>query len=200
MASEKFSTDGTKQNIKIVEDIEYNLDLEEYLVGKKKHTRNDEAWTENCARIYNLVLHHCPPELEAQLQNHSSWGAGQSAQDLIALLLMIRDVTHNTKELKEETMALVECVVKLFTTTHKQSESIDDYYKIFVKRKDTLNGMARDAARYAGMVSKLARYIGIQTWSQSTVATKVTIKLAATVSAAPIRPTRKYWVGTLSDP
>ena len=63
---------------------------------KAKWTRDAEAWTENSARIYNLVLQHCPPEQEAELQNHSKWN--QSAQNFIDLLLVIHDVTHNTKE------------------------------------------------------------------------------------------------------
>ena len=57
--------------MKVVNDIEWKLELEEYMVLKKKHTRDAETWTENSDRIYNLVLLHCPPEVEAELQNHS---------------------------------------------------------------------------------------------------------------------------------
>ena len=79
VTNDRFSTNGTTEYIKVVEDIEWKLDLEEYLVAKKKHTRDAEAWTENSARIYNLVLQHYLLELEAELRNHSSWSAGQSA-------------------------------------------------------------------------------------------------------------------------
>ena len=93
----RFGVDGTTENVKVVDDLEWRLDLEEYLVAKKKYTHYLEAWTENIARIYNWVLQHCPPDLEAELQNSSNWSAGQSAQNSIALFLIICDVTHNTK-------------------------------------------------------------------------------------------------------
>ena len=37
-------------------------------------------------------------------------------QDCIVLLVMIRDLTHNMKETKQGTMALVECHADLYTT------------------------------------------------------------------------------------
>ena len=46
-------------------------------------------WAENSARVYHLVLLHCPPGLIAELQNHSNWIDGKGLQDFIALLLMI---------------------------------------------------------------------------------------------------------------
>ena len=61
-------------------------------------------------------------------------------------------------------------------------------------------GTPRDAASYADTVSKLARHVGTQTWSQSTVTTKAMIELVAPVSAAPMRPTQKYFTVPLTNP
>ena len=43
------------------------------MMASKKWTRDLEAWTEYSARIFNPVLQHCHPELEAELKNHSNW-------------------------------------------------------------------------------------------------------------------------------
>ena len=136
------------ENVKVIGNIEWKMELDKFVLLKKKHTRDTEAWTENSARVYNLVLQHCPLDLEAELQNYSSWAAGQSAQNFIALFVMIRDVTHNMKEAKQRTIVLVECAVKLFTTAQKPSKSINDYYKIFTAQKDTLNAHGRQAGRH----------------------------------------------------
>ena len=85
-----------------------------------------EAWVENSACVYNLVLGHCPPELRAEMQNHSAWAANEIKQACIKLLIMIRDITHNMKETKQGTMALVECHVDLYTTVQKPNNSIKD--------------------------------------------------------------------------
>ena len=55
----------------------------------------------------------------------------------IDLVLVICDDTHNTKERKQGKIALIECAVELFTTMQKLSDSIDDYYKIFIVQNDT---------------------------------------------------------------
>ena len=114
----------------LVDDV-YKLELAEFAsknIEWKKQTRD---WTENSARVYHLFLLHCPPGLIAELQNHSKWITGKAAQDCIALLLMIRDLTHGTKETKQGRMALVQVHVDLFTTTQRPNKSVKVYYKLF---------------------------------------------------------------------
>ena len=53
---DRFGVEGTTENVKVVNDLDWRLDLEEYMVAKKKHTRDLEAWTKNRARIYNLLV------------------------------------------------------------------------------------------------------------------------------------------------
>ena len=43
---------------------------------------------------------------------------------------MIRDITHNTKETKQGTMALVQCHIELMTTAQKPGEPIEDYFQL----------------------------------------------------------------------
>ena len=117
----------------------------------KKQTRN---WVENSARVYHLVLLHCPPGLIAELQNHSKWIAGKAAQDCIALLLMIRDLTHGMKESKQGTMALVQVHVDLFTTTQRPNESVEAYYKLFCARRDTVNAHGGEAGFHKELYAK----------------------------------------------
>jgi hypothetical protein len=53
--------------------------------------------------------------LEQELRNSSKWEATEDDQDVVALLLMIRDITHNKKERQGSVMTVVESNVELFT-------------------------------------------------------------------------------------
>ena len=78
-----------------------------------------------------MVLQHCSPEIEAKLNNHSTWTVGQDEQKVVTLLIMIRDITHITRKSKQGIMAIIECAVEMNTTTQKSSESTEDYFDIF---------------------------------------------------------------------
>ena len=58
---------------------------------------------------------------------------------------MICDLTHGMKETKQGTMALVDVTVNLFTTVQGKKQSLDDYYKIFIARRDTVDAHGGDA-------------------------------------------------------
>ena len=122
-----------------------------YIIDKKKFVTDTEACKENSARIYNLVLQHCPKDLEAELCIHMKWSAADLGQDVITLLLMIWDVTMNLKETNQGTMAIVECEIDLYTTVQGKNESIDYYYKVFVARKDTVNMHGGQAGYHKGL-------------------------------------------------
>ena len=117
--------------------------------------RKDKKYlAENSARIYHLVLLHCPPGLIAELQNHSRWIDGKALQDCIALLLMIRDLIHRVKETRQGTMALVQVHVDLFTTTQRPNESVEAYYKLFCARRDTVNAHGGEAGFHKELYAK----------------------------------------------
>ena len=96
----RFVTGTVIKIVAVDDDIDWKMTLSKWIVKEQKYQKDVEAWTENSARVYNLVLGHCPPELRAEMQNHSAWAANATAQDCIVLLVMIRDLTHNMKETK----------------------------------------------------------------------------------------------------
>ena len=68
--------------------------------------------------------------MEHQLKNSSKWEETEGNQDVVALLKMIRDITHNkkeSKESKESVMTIVESDVEFFVITQAPGETLDDY-------------------------------------------------------------------------
>ena len=108
-------------NTKLVDNAEWKLDLDLFMVVQKKYEKEQDAWIDNRARTYNLVLQHCPPDIEAELRNQSTWTSGKDEQNVVTLLLMIHYITHNMRESKQGVMAIVECAVEMNTTAHKSS-------------------------------------------------------------------------------
>ena len=139
---DRFGADNLTENAGVVEDVDWKLDLHEYTVLKTKWIKDTEDWKEESDRVYHLVLTHCPPELEAKLPNHLKWAGGKSAQNFIDLLLMIRNITHDMNETKQETTTLVERAIELFMTAQKPSDSIKDYYEISTAQKDIVEAEA----------------------------------------------------------
>ena len=101
-------------NVPVLEDWEHGLAVEQYKADRKIYNDQTLAWKENKAKCYYLVLSHCPRALEHQLKNSSKWDETEGNQDVVALLQMIRDITHNKKERKESVMTIVESDVELF--------------------------------------------------------------------------------------
>ena len=64
---------------------------------------------------------------------------------MIALLLMIRDITHNKKESKERVMTLVQSDVELFTTTQDPNQHLDEYYKVLKAQVNTIDAHGGNA-------------------------------------------------------
>ena len=81
-----------------------------------------------------MVLSHCPRALEHQLKNSSKWEETESNQDVVDLLKMIRNITHNKKATKKSVMTIVESDVKLFTIHIGSGETLDEYYKVLRPR------------------------------------------------------------------
>ena len=100
-------------NPPVLEDWEHNLEVEEYKAERKVYNEQVVAWKEKKAKCYYLVLLHCPRALEHQLKNSSKWDKMEGNKDVVALLKMIRDITHNKKERKESVMTIVESDVEL---------------------------------------------------------------------------------------
>ena len=64
-------------NTKLVDDAEWRLDLDLFMVLQKNYEKDWDTWINNRARTYNLVLQHIPPDVESDIKNQSTWTAGQ---------------------------------------------------------------------------------------------------------------------------
>ena len=73
-------------------------------------------------KCYYVILLHLPAELEQELRNATQWAQTEADQDTIALLEMIRDVTHNKKDQKESGMSIM---------VQEQGQDLVELYKIF---------------------------------------------------------------------
>ena len=132
-------------NVLVLEDWEHGLAVEQYKADRKIYNKQVMAWKENKAKCYYLVLSHCPRALEHQLKNSTKWDETESNQDVVALLQMIRDITHNKKERKESVMAIVESDLELYTIAQDPGESLDEYYKVFLAQVDTIDAHGGNA-------------------------------------------------------
>ena len=131
--------DAGELNTPTVGDIDYRLTVDEFLDKKKRHDIDEECWAENNARGYNLVLQHCPPELEAELRNSDNWTGTENERSVVKLLLMSRDITHHKRERKQTVMEAVESDADLYLTSQGKAETIDDFYRVFTAQVETIN-------------------------------------------------------------
>ena len=67
----RFVTGTVTENVAVDDDIDWQMTLSEEIVKEQKYQKGVETYTENSACVYNVVLGHCPPELRAEMQNHS---------------------------------------------------------------------------------------------------------------------------------
>ena len=75
-----------------MDDIDYSDEMDQQRSNKRKSESSAENWEENDTKGYNLVLQHCPAELEAELKNQDAWGKVEDTQSVVRLLTLIRDL------------------------------------------------------------------------------------------------------------
>ena len=122
----KRNASATTDNEPVLEEWEHKLEIEEYMESYKTHKGGTKAWEENKGKCYYLVLQHCPPELKTELKNSARWESAASDTDVVALLLIIRDVMHNKKEQVQSMMGLVESDAVLYTIRMNGMDTLDD--------------------------------------------------------------------------
>ena len=125
---------AAEDNPPVLEDWEYNLKVDKYKAQRNICDEQVLAWKENKAECYYLVFVPLPRALEHQLKNSSKWEETESNQDVVDLLKMIRNITHNKKATKKSVMTIVESDVKLFTIHIGSGETLDEYYKVLRPR------------------------------------------------------------------
>ena len=140
--------------IKLGDGAKWRLDLDLFMVVQKKYQKDQDVWIENRARTYNLVLQHSPPDVKAELKNQLTWTVGQDEHNMVTLLRMIRNITHNMKESKQSGMAIMECAVEMNTTAQKSSETTEEYFNLFESQRYTVNTHDRRARYHEGIFKK----------------------------------------------
>ena len=91
------------------------------------------------------MLQHCPAELETELRNQDAWAAIDTARNVMALLILIRDLQYNKSNKKKSIMASVQADFDLYTCSQEKSQSTEDYYKVFTSTVDTINANGGEA-------------------------------------------------------
>ena len=77
------------------DEFDYKCNMEIYMVIYKKAMRKEEEWETCSAKIYNLLLIHCPPDLEEVLKMMTNWDLVSVSENAMGLLAMIHDVLHD---------------------------------------------------------------------------------------------------------
>ena len=96
-------------------EFDYKCDMEIYMVKYKNATHEEEEWETCSSKIYNLLLIHCPPDLEEVLKTMTNLDSVSASEDAMGLLAMIRNVLHNKTGAKQTVMTFVKSTIEFFT-------------------------------------------------------------------------------------
>ena len=83
------------------------MEMAMHMIVYKVWMEESRSWKTNRARLYTLILVHCPPDLEEVLKTMSAWKQVSEEQDAIGLLKMVRNVAHDQTEAKQTVMRFV---------------------------------------------------------------------------------------------
>jgi hypothetical protein len=151
LEQETIKQDGTTETITRPETSPmFKMEVEDYIAANKTYNSKKDKWEENRPRAYNLVLQHCPPELETRLTSQAKWEKVRADRDVVSLLKMIRDIAHNHDENKPGLMAIIECDLELSLGFQDKTQTCDDFMAVFKARVDTINAHRGKAGKHPG--------------------------------------------------
>ena len=130
------------------EEWEHDLNIEDFKIKRRAFQEQVAAWKDNKAKCCYLVLSHCPKELVPELRNSTKWAGTEDNRDVVALLKMIRDITHNKKERKESVTTIAKSDVELFTILQEPGQDLYNYYKVFKAQVDIINAHGGNAGHH----------------------------------------------------
>ena len=128
----------------------FKMEVDDYIADSKVYRTKKERWEENRPRTYNLVLQHCPPELEIRLTSQAKWDQVRVNRDVVGLLQMIRNIAHNYDKSKPGLMAIIECDLELSLGFQGKDETCDEFMAVFKARVDTINAHRGHAGCHPG--------------------------------------------------
>ena len=100
------------------------------------------------------MLQHFPKEIQSELQNQDSWKADEYSRSIIAILILIRDLSFNKKDRKIIIMATVEADADLYLGMQRPDQSKGDFYKTFTAQVDTINANGGSAGFHNGVYNR----------------------------------------------
>ena len=136
------------------------METDIYMLHYKNWLSEDLNWKTNRSRVYNLVLQHCPPDLEEILKTMKAWSGVSSGYDAIGLLKMLRDVAHDQTESKQTVMGFVEAIAELFTYHQSEKESDDEYGIMFNAYVDSIKAHGGQPWHHPGLAKQHMLAIG----------------------------------------
>ena len=71
----------------------WTIEIEEYGDAWRTYGKRVAAWTENKGKAYHIVTTHCPSEVKSEQRNQPRWAEIEDGNDVIALLLLLRDLS-----------------------------------------------------------------------------------------------------------
>ena len=99
---------------------------------------------------YCALLQHCLKEIEAELQNQDSWKTAEDARIIIAILILIRDLSFNKTDRKRRIMVTVLADLDLYIEAQRPDQITDEFYKTFTAQVDTINANGGSAGFHNG--------------------------------------------------
>ena len=101
------------------------------MIKYKKAMCEEEEWETCSAKIHNLLLIHCPPDLEEVLKTMTNWDSVSASEGAMGVLTMICDVSHDKTGAKQRVMMFVKFTIEFLTLCQKVGMSNDEYAIMF---------------------------------------------------------------------
>lgn len=108
--------------------MDYQMKVMEYTKHIKVRNAYVHEWEDNGPRLFNLILHHCPPTLVLKMEGQQQYENCKDYQDPVALLVILRDVTHKHDATNNSAMAIVKSDMELYLSFQGKTDLIDGHY------------------------------------------------------------------------
>ena len=68
-----------------------------------------------------------PPNTRAKISKQIGWLLVRDSRDMVGLLKLIRNITHNQDETNHDSMSVVECNLEMMLGFQEKYQSLDDF-------------------------------------------------------------------------
>ena len=137
-------------------DIKYTTTV---FILRKKYTEWSDTvkhWDIDKIRAFTLVLVHYTPKFEGKLEGMDEYNAIKKGQNVVKLLVMIRNISHGQDETKHSIMALVESDINMYTTIQGPDQNIMEFLWTFWLHKKLYDQYLQEAVTVHATVNDVA--------------------------------------------